>query len=149
MCDNLKTGVIRHPRNSEIILNDAYREMADHYDIAVLPAAVGTPKGKPSVEGSVGKLTMDILARLRNETFFSVREANQKVKKLLKDFNDRSFQKRDGSRISVFLLEELPKLRKLPKIPYEYGYWKQATVQYNYHVSIEKMYYSIPYMYIH
>ena len=149
VCDNLKTGVIRHPRNSEIILNDAYREMADYYDIAVLPAAVGTPKGKPSAEGSVGKLTMDILARLRNETFYSVQEAHQKVKKLLKDFNDRSFQKRDGSRISVFLLEELPKLRKLPKIPYEYGYWKQATVQYNYHVSIEKMYYSVPYMYIH
>lgn len=27
--------------------------------------------------------------------------------------------------------------------------WKTATVQYNYHISIEKMYYSVPYVYIH
>ena len=36
--DNLKTGVIKHPRDGEIVLNDAYREMAAHYGAAVLPA---------------------------------------------------------------------------------------------------------------
>lgn len=149
VCDNLKTGVIKHPKNGEIVLNDAYKEMADYYDIAIIPAAVRTPKAKPSVEGSVGKLTANILGRLRNETFYSIYEANQLVKQLLKEFNSHQFQKRDESRISVFLLEEQSKLRPLPKEPYEYGYWKQATVQYNYHVSIEKMYYSVPYTYIH
>ncbi|MDN6521611.1 MAG: IS21 family transposase, partial [Yaniella sp.] len=29
--DNLKTGVIKHPREGEVVLNDAYREMAGHY----------------------------------------------------------------------------------------------------------------------
>lgn len=149
VCDNLKTGVIKHPKNGEIILNDAYKEMADYYDIAIIPAAVRTPKGKPSAEGSVGKLTSNILGRLRNETFYSVFDANKAVKKLLKEFNERPFQKREESRKTVFILEEQDKLRTLPKIPYEYGYWKQATVQYNYHVSIEKMYYSVPYTYIH
>ncbi len=149
VCDNLKTGVIKHPKNGEIILNDSYKEMADYYDIAIIPAAVRTPKAKPSAEASVGKLTANILGRLRNETFYSVHEANQLVKQLLTEFNSHQFQKRDDSRISVFLLEEQAKLRPLPKDPYEYGYWKQATVQYNYHVSIEKMYYSVPYTYIH
>src|SRR5699024_7122019 len=32
--DNLKTGVIKHPREGEIVLNDAYREMATHYSAA-------------------------------------------------------------------------------------------------------------------
>lgn len=106
VCDNLKTGVIKHPKNGEIVLNDAYKEMADYYDIAIIPAAVRTPKAKPSAEGSVGKLTANILGRLRNETFYSIYEANQLVKQLLKEFNSHQFQKRDESRISVFLLEE-------------------------------------------
>ena len=149
VCDNLKTGVIKHPKNGEIVLNDAYKELADYYDIAIIPAAPLTPKGKPSAEGNVGKLTMDILARLRNSVFYNVHDANLQVKQLLKQFNDRKFQKREGSRISVFLLEEYPKLKQLPKEPYEYGEWKQATVQYNYHVFVDKMYYSVPYGYIH
>jgi transposase len=38
--DNLKTGVISHPREGEVVLNDAYREMAAHYSAAVLPCHV-------------------------------------------------------------------------------------------------------------
>jgi len=34
VCDNLKTGVIAHPRDGEIVLNDAYRELAGHYWIS-------------------------------------------------------------------------------------------------------------------
>ena len=28
--DNLKTGVIKHPKNGEVILNKAYQEMGDY-----------------------------------------------------------------------------------------------------------------------
>ncbi|MEC5182533.1 transposase [Arthrobacter sp. CG_A4] len=45
--DNLKTGVISHPREGEIVLNDAYREMAAHYSAAVLPGRVRAPKDYP------------------------------------------------------------------------------------------------------
>ena len=41
--DNLKTGVIKHPRDGEIVLNDAYRELAAHYSAAILPGRVKTP----------------------------------------------------------------------------------------------------------
>ena len=146
--DNLKTGVVKHPKNGDVVLNDAYRELADYYDIAIISAKPRTPKGKASVEGTVGKVTTDILARMRNEIFYSVFDANQMAQKLLKNFNSRKFQKREGSRIEVFLLEELPKLRKLPKQSYEYGIWKRATVQYSYHIYIEKMYYSVLFRYI-
>ncbi|MDX9917208.1 MAG: hypothetical protein RBT15_04250 [Gudongella sp.] len=36
----------------------------------------------------------------------------------------------------------------LPATPYELADWKQATVQFNYHISIEGMLYSVPYEYI-
>ena len=49
-CDNLKTGVIKHGR-SEITLNKAYNEMAEHYGTAILPCRVRSPKDKAMVEG--------------------------------------------------------------------------------------------------
>lgn len=81
--DNLKTGVIKHPKNGEVILNKAYQEMGDYYDVAIVPTLVRSPKGKPSVEGTVGKVTSSIIARLRKEEFNSVIEANMKIKKCL------------------------------------------------------------------
>lgn len=77
--DNLKTGVIRHPKNGDVILNQAYQEMGDYYNVAIVPAPVRSPKSKPSVEGTVGKITTDIIAKLRKEEFHSVREANERM----------------------------------------------------------------------
>ena len=39
--------MITHPREGEIVLNDAYREMAAHYSAAVLPGRVRKPKDYP------------------------------------------------------------------------------------------------------
>ena len=48
----------------------------------------------------------------------------------------------------MFLGEELPLLAPLPATPFELAEWKQATVQFNYHIAVDKMYYSVPYQYI-
>lgn len=48
----------------------------------------------------------------------------------------------------LFRDEELPLLAPLPATSYELAEWKQATVQFNYHISIDGMLYSIPYEYI-
>lgn len=48
----------------------------------------------------------------------------------------------------MYLAEEKPFLLTLPATPYELATWKIATVQFNYHISVEKMHYSIPYEYI-
>ena len=64
-CDNLKTGVVSHPREGEIILNDQYVNFAEHYGCAILPAGVRKPKHKASVEGNVGNIATSIIARLR------------------------------------------------------------------------------------
>lgn len=146
--DNLKTGVIKHPKNDDVILNKSYQEMGDYYDVAIVPTLVRSPKGKPSVEGTVGKVTSAIIARLRKEEFHSIKEANIKIRECLDAFNAKPFQKRDGSRKEVFENEEKMFLRPLPKEPYEFAVWKKATVQYNYHIAYDRMYYSVPYEYI-
>ena len=52
------------------------------------------------------------------------------------------------SRYSVFLNEEKEILQPLPTTQYELALWKKAIVQYNYHIDVDKMHYSVPYEYI-
>ena len=145
--DNLKTGVDRADWYTPKI-NKTYNEMAEHYDTAVLPARVRAPKDKPGAEGTVKVLSNWITAAIRNETFFSLKELNQEIHRRLEEFNTKPFQKREGSRYSVFIEEEKTFLKPLPAAPYELSQWKQATVQFNYHISVDKMQYSVPYEYI-
>ena len=122
--------------------------MAEHYNLAILPARVRKPKDKPNVEGSVGKISTWITAALRNEQFFSLAELNASIREKLDAYNARKFQKKECSRLSLFLGEEMPLLAPLPATPFELAEWKQATVQFNYHIAVDRMFYSVPYQYI-
>ena len=144
--DNLKTGVIKNTKD-ETVLNRSYREMAEHYGTAVIPARPRTPKDKAFVEGSVGVVSTWIIAALRNRQFFSLAELNEAVSEKLYEFNRKPFQKKEGSRAVAFE-EEKPFLLPLPAVPFELAMWKVATVQYNYHISVVKQNYSVPYEYI-
>ena len=146
--DNCKTAVIHNGGWYNQQLNTVYHEMAEHYGTAIIPARVRKPKDKPNAEGSVGNISTWIIAALRNEQFFSLAELNRAIKEKLDEFNKRLFQKKEGSRLDLFRDEELPLLATLPSTSYELAEWKQATVQFNYHISIDGMLYSVPYEYI-
>lgn len=145
--DNLKTGVEKASGHSPVI-NRIYHEMAEHYNTAVIPARVRKPKDKPNAEGSVSVVSTWILAALRKQQCFSAAELNRAIREKLDVLNTKPFQKKEGSRRSVFITEEKPFLLPLPATPYELATWKAATVQFNYHISVEKMHYSVPYEYI-
>lgn len=144
--DNLKTGVIAHPREGEVVLNDSYRELAAHYSAAVLPARVKKPKDKPSVENTVRSIATWVIAKLRDREFATLGELKAAVYKQVAALNAEPFQKRQGSRLSVFETEEKPVLRPLPQVPYEISRWVYGRkVQKNGHVVWEKNFYSVPY----
>ena len=146
--DNCKTAVVHNGNWYNQQVNTVYHEMAEHYGSAIIPARVRKPKDKPNVENMVGNISTWITAALRNEQFFSLSELNQAIREKLEAFNARLFQKKEGSRSRLFHDEELPLLAPLPATPYELAVWKQATVQFNYHISLDGMLYSIPYEYI-
>jgi len=146
--DNCRTAVDHNKGWKDQRINAVYQEMAEHYGTAVIPARVRAPKDKPNAEGSVGNISTWITAALRNEQFFSFAELNQAIRKKLEEFSHRPFQKKEGSRYDIFHEEELPLLAPLPAYPYELAEWKQATVQFNYHISCAGMLYSVPYEYI-
>ena len=145
--DNLKTGVEKASKYDPII-NKIYQEMAEHYNTVVLPARVRKPKDKASAEGTVGNITTWIIAALRNQQFFTLSEINKQVHVKLEEFNARPFQKKPGSRFTAFFEEEKAFLMPLPASPYEIATWMKATVQYDYHITADRMHYSVPHEYI-
>jgi hypothetical protein len=140
--DHLKTGVEKSSKY-ETIINRAYQEMAEHYGACVVPARVGRAQDKSSVEKAVNLVYMWILASLRNQEFFTIKELNAVIREKLAEFNSRPFQKKPGSRKEMFT-EEREFLLPLPRRQYELSSWKVATVQNNYCISMDNMYYSVP-----
>lgn len=144
--DNLKTGVIKHPAEGEVVLNDAYRELVAHYSAAVLPGRVRKPKDKASVEGTVGNVATWVIAALRDRRFATLPELRAAVHGRVAAYNALQFQKRAGSRLSVFEGEEKPLLRPLPAVPFEISRWFYGRkVQRNGHIVFERNHYSVPY----
>ena len=147
VCDNLKTGVVKHPREGEIVLTEDYEALGNHYMTAIMPTGVRKPKQKASVEGAVGKIATAIIARLRGETFYSLESLRRAILQELKAYNQKKFQKREGSRAEV-LEEEKAYLRPLPSLPYEIATWVYGrAVGLDFHVIYKKNRYSCPYQY--
>lgn len=89
-----------------------------------------------------------ILARLRNRTFFSLAQVNAAIAELLEDLNNRPMRHIGKSRRELF--EELEKsaLKSLPDTSFEYAEWKTAKVHPDYHIQVEKTFYSVPHSFI-
>jgi transposase len=141
--DNLKTGV-KKPNYYEPDLNPSYQELAEHYHVAVLPTRVKKPKDKASAENSVQNVERWVLAPLRNQTFFSVGEANRGIAPLLQALNHKEMTHLGKSRRELFEELDRPALLPLPEHPYEFARWKRARVSIDYHVAFKGHYYSVP-----
>ena len=147
--DNLKVGITKHA-NDEIVINRTFREFAEHYNVAVIPHAIGRPTGKGSVESSVDKIANRIRNMLRDRTFFGFDDLNAAIMELLADLNARPFQKREGSRDSVFAEQEAPFLQPLPRERYDIAHWgPKVKVPTDYHLQCveDHVYYSVPWRY--
>lgn len=142
--DNLKSGV-KHASFYDPDLNPTYRDLATHYGVTVLPARPRKPKDKSKVECGVLVAERWILARLRNQRFFSLDEANRAIAELLNDLNRRAFKKLPGCRHSVFVELDQPALKHLPLDRYQYAEWKVVRAGIDYHVEVKEHYYSVPY----
>ena len=145
--DNLRSGVTKACRYDPQP-NATYQEMARHYGCAILPARPYRPKDKSKAEVGVQVVERWILARLRHHTFFSLGELNAALRELLSELNTRPFQKLPGSRQSAFEALDKPALKPLPERPYEYAEWKQAKPGIDYHVEVDKRYYSVPHRWV-
>ncbi len=99
--DNLKSAVSKAGRYDPE-LNPSYAQLAAYYGVAVMPARPYKPKDKSKAEVGVQIVERWIMMRLRKLQLFSLDEANQAIRGLLDDLNNRPFKQRPGSRRSQF-----------------------------------------------
>ncbi len=141
--DNLKSGITK-ACFYEPAVNRTYCDLARHYDTAVVPARPYKPRDKSKVEVAVQIAERWILAALRNRQFFSLSELNAAIRDLLDKLNNRVTHHLGNSRRTLFEELDKPALKALPREPYEYAAWKQCRAGLDYHVEIDKHYYSVP-----
>jgi transposase len=146
--DNTRSGVTRACRY-EPDLNPTYQDFADHYQLAIVPARRYKPRDKAKVESAVLIAERLVLGGLRDQKFFSLAELNKAIAQVIEKLNNKTFQKLDVSRRQLFEQLDRPAMRPLPAKRYEYGEWKKAKVNIDYHIEVARNYYSVHYALIH
>ena len=111
--DNLKAGVTRACFH-EPMVNRTYADLARHYGTAILPARPYRPKDKAKAEVGVQIVGRWILARLRNQRFFSLVALNDAIRGLLVELNNRPLRSWGRSRRDLFDELDRPALIALP-----------------------------------
>ena len=146
--DNLKSGVTRAHRY-EPEINRTYLELAQHYGAVVIPTRVARPKDKPKAEVSVQIAQRWVLAALRHQTFFTLAALNAAIRERIDAVNDRPMKVVGLSRRQLFEQTERAALKPLPSTRYELAEWKACRVNIDYHVEIDRNFYSVPYQLVH
>lgn len=142
--DNLKSAVIKNNRK-ELILNKSYKDLARHYNFIMNPARPYKPKDKPKVENGVKIIQRWIIAKLRNYQFFSIDEINKAIIPLLNEYNNRKMRLVDKSRFELLIELDLPNMKELPVNEYVYRTYEKRSVPKDYHIAVDKSFYSVPY----
>lgn len=145
--DNLKTGVT-DPCRYEPGVNLSYGELAQHYGVAILPARPYKPRDKAKVEKAVQEVERQVLAPLRHQSFQTLGALNEAISERLKHLNGRVMHGYGVSRQTLFEQVDKPALRPLPAQEFTFARWKTAKVHLDYHVEVERHYYSVPYWFV-
>jgi transposase len=141
--DQLKSAVTVACRY-EPGLQRTYEDMAEHYGVAVIPARPRKPRDKAHVELAVQVAQRWIVARMRNEKFFTLAAMNQRIRELLRDLNARRMRRYGASRKELFERVDRPALRPLPEQRYTFATWSKGKLGSDYHVEVEGHLYSAP-----
>lgn len=141
--DQLKSGVTRSCRY-EPDIQRTYEDMARHYNTTILPARPRSPRDKAKVEAGVLVAQRWILAKIRNQTFFSLAELNERIAELVRELNERRMRVYGASRRELFERLDKPALGPLPEARFVPCEWKTARVNIDYHVEFDHHYYSVP-----
>lgn len=144
--DNALTATHRKKRGDAArFVTDRYRQFADHYGTAIVPARVKKPRDKAAAESAVNTVNKRITGYLLEEVWTTLPDVNSVIEERLVEVN-HEIRRVDGStRFERFQEEEAPVLKPLPREAFEEVTWKELKVGRNYHVTTDYQHYSIPY----
>jgi hypothetical protein len=147
--DNMRQFISKNSRY-EFKFTELAEQWSLHYNTALAAARPRKPKDKPTVENSVYHSYLRIFAPLRKEVYHSLEALNEGILNQLDIHNDTGFQKKPGSRTTLFLLHEKTTLGALPNDAFSIKHTASAKVQKNYHVILgeDNHQYSVPFTHI-
>lgn len=143
--DHAATATHRAAKGDGVrFVNDRYRQMADHYGTAIVPARVRKPRDKAAVESAVNTVNTRVLGYLLEETWTTLAELNEAIAERVHEIN-HDLRRVDGStRFQRFTDDEAPMLSRLPDEAFEQVDWRAVKVGRNYHVTTDYQHYSVP-----
>ena len=145
--DNLKSAVIKNTKDITE-LNRAYAELAEYYDFMIVPARPRRPKDKALAEVGVQIVQRWVLARLRNQVFFSLDELNEQIAFWMTELNNRITKTYTISRTERLESIDRAALQPLPAESYQYSAWAyNQRVDSSYHIDFKGKQYSVPYQF--
>jgi len=145
--DNLKTAITRHTKD-ELVINSAYQDLENFYDVVILPPPPRKPKGKPTVEKYVQFLETHLLEDLKEKVYYSIEDINRDVCQKIADINNGKKTPQSLSKMESFLRYDKPQMKPLAGESFvlcDYKYF--ARVPNNYHLLYDDHYYSVLYTY--
>ena len=146
--DNVKAAV-KQPSRYEPVLNETYADLLDHYGVEGFPARSRKPRDKALVENGVLHGERWILAPLRNHVFHDLASLNRAIAVQVEKINTRPYADGTGeNRNERFEGVDLPHMKPLPTRRWQRTLWRQNTVHPDYHIAIERHFYSVPHEYV-
>jgi transposase len=143
--DNLKAAVVKVLVHDPI-LGEAYRRMAQHYGFLISPTRPYTARHKGKVENGVHYVQRNFMA---GRQFLDIQTANQHLRTWVAE---RAGTREHGTthQPPLYLFDEYEQaaLLPLPAQPFTLREVKPVTVHPDCHVSIDKSYYSVSYVYV-
>lgn len=140
--DNLKAAIV-HACFDDPLVQQAYRECAEHYGFLIAPCRPATPQHKGKVEqGGVHYVKRNFLAG-REPALLT--QANQDVRTWCNTTAGLRIHGTTREQPLVrFRQTEQGQLYPLPATPYDLAIWKEATVGRDGYVTFDNAYYSVP-----
>lgn len=141
--DQLKAAVVGACRY-EPELQSTYEEFLVHCGAVCIPARQRKPRDKAPAEVAVQVVERWVLAKLRNQVFYSLDELNARIRELVAELNQAPLRRYGVSRRDLFERLDRPALNPLPASRFVYGEWKACKLRLDYHVEADGHYYSAP-----
>lgn len=144
MIDNLKVGVLRHPRGEPASFHPRYLDMAAHYGFRPVACNVAKGNEKGRVENGVGYVKKNFLAGLDLPSFAAANPAAVVWRDTVA--NVRLHGETHRKPLEHFA-EERPRLRPLPVRPYDCAVVRPISANACCRVVLDTNRYSVPHLY--
>ena len=144
MIDNLKVGVLQHPRGAPAQFHPRYLDLAAHYGFQPVACNVGQPNEKGRVENGVGYVKKNFLNGLELPGFSALNPAARQWLDTVA--NVRVHGETQAKPLERFALEK-PRLKPLPALPYDCAVIRPASANACCRVVFEANRYTVPHLY--